>query len=116
MLMDAVHSRSALLLVLLLPLPAVAAEPRPLERDAAPLVNTLFGAAATPAPLPPLAGDDAFVRRVYLDLTGKLPSTEEVRQFVADPSADKRAQLIDRLLGTEAYAVNWARYWRDVVS
>src|SRR5262245_40163495 len=114
--MDTAHSRSALLVVLLLALPAFAAEPRPRERDTAARVDTLFRTAAKDAPVPPLAGDDAFMRRVYLDLTGKLPSAEEVRQFVAEPSAAKRALLIDRLLGTEAYAVNWARYWRDVVS
>src|SRR5205085_5343941 len=66
--------------------------------------------------LPPLADDEAFLRRVSLDLTGKLPGPEEVRAFVADPAADKRAKLIDRLLQSEAHAVNWGRYWRDVVT
>src|SRR5947209_4996722 len=49
-------------------------------------------------PLPPLADDEAFLRRVSLDLTGKLPSPEEVRTFIADRDPQKRAKLIDRLL------------------
>lgn len=66
--------------------------------------------------LPPLADDEAFLRRVSFDLTGKLPSPEETRAFVADKGLDKRARLIERLLGSEAFAVNWGRYWRDVVT
>jgi hypothetical protein len=103
------------LVLLFAPLLA-AAEPKPAERDTATRIDTQFRTAAKDVALPPLAGDDAFIRRVYLDLTGKLPTATEVRQFVSDPSADKRGQLVDRLLGSEAYAVNWARYWRDVVS
>src|SRR5262249_29764070 len=70
---------------------------------------------AASAPLP--AADDAtFLRRVYLDLTGKLPELDAIRKFVADKSPDKRVKVIDELLETEAYAVNWARYWRDTVT
>jgi Protein of unknown function (DUF1549) len=67
-------------------------------------------------PQPPQADDVAFLRRAFLDLTGKLPSPEEVRQFTADSAADKRARWIDRLLDSDAYAVNWGRYWRDVLT
>jgi hypothetical protein len=49
----------------------------------------------TPAPL---AGDAEFLRRIYLDLTGNIPSIEETRQFLADTSPAKRAELINRLL------------------
>src|SRR5688572_18470435 len=43
--------------------------------------------------------DDAtFVRRAYLDALGILPTADEARSFVSDPSADKRARLIDKLL------------------
>ena len=93
-----------------------AAEPgRPVERETAAKVDALFQ--KLPAAKVVLSQpDEAFVRRAYLDLTGKLPTPEEVRGYVAERSADKRAQLIDRLLRTEAYAVNWGRYWRDVVT
>src|SRR5262249_20616524 len=56
------------------------------------------------------------LRRVYLDLTGKLPSPEEARRFEADRSPDRRERLVERLLASDAYAINWARYWRDVVT
>jgi hypothetical protein len=64
----------------------------------------------------PIADDEAFLRRVYLDLSGKLPDPAEVRTFVADRSPDKRARQIDRLLTSESYAENWGRYWRDTVT
>jgi hypothetical protein len=67
------------------------------------------------APLPPAVDDEAFLRRVSLDLTGKLPDPDTVRRFAAD-APDKRAKIIDELLRTEAYAVNWGRYWRDTVT
>src|SRR5262249_3394708 len=41
---------------------------------------------------------------------------EEVNAFVADGDPGKRAKVIDRLLASEAYPVNWGRYWRDVVT
>src|SRR5262249_14292410 len=46
----------------------------------------------------------------------RLPTPDEIRAFVADGDPDKRAKQIDRLLGGEAYAVNWGRYWRDVLT
>ena len=49
-------------------------------------------------PLPSLADDEAFLRRVSLDLTGKLPGPEEIRAFLADRDLEKRAKQIDRLL------------------
>jgi hypothetical protein len=117
--MDAVHSRLGVLLLVafgtVAVIPAGAAEPTP--RDAAARVDAAFvRALPKDAVLPTLASDEAFLRRAYLDLTGKLPDAEAVRQFVADTSADKRAKLLDQLLAGEAYTVNWSRYWRDVVS
>jgi hypothetical protein len=56
------------------------------------------------------------LRRVYLDLTGKVPAPEEMRRWNADRTPDKSSKLIARLLHSEAYAVNWGRYWRDVVT
>ncbi len=50
------------------------------------------------------AGDAAFARRVYLDFTGMIPSSTQARQFLADPSPDKRARLIDALLRSPRYA------------
>lgn len=47
-----------------------------------------------------LTSDDAFMRRVYLDTIGRLPTSDEVKAFLADTGTDKRSQLIDTLLDT----------------
>jgi hypothetical protein len=67
--------------------------------------------------LPPseLCGDEEFVRRAYLDVCGVLPKSEEVRSFLADPSASKRAKLIDVLLERPEYADFWTLKWSDVL-
>ena len=89
----------------------------PSEREAAQRIDrALLQAHDKAMPLPPLADDEAFLRRVSLDLTGKLPSPKEIEAFVANPDSDKRAKQVDRLLHSEAYAVNWARYWRDTLT
>jgi hypothetical protein len=67
-------------------------------------------------PVSPATSDEEFVRRVFLDVTGKLPTIEQMRSFVHSRDKAKRAKLIEMLLTTPAYADNWARYWRDVVS
>src|SRR5262245_23415853 len=51
----------------------------------------------------PSAGDAEFVRRVYLDLTGTIPTAAEVRSFLDDRSLDKRAKLVNRLLASDGY-------------
>jgi hypothetical protein len=61
-----------------------------------------------------LSSDYEFVRRVTLDLTGRIPSVEDVRRFVADTSPSKRDRLIDQLLGTEAFVDRWAYFFMDV--
>lgn len=48
-----------------------------------------------------LSSDSEFLRRIYLDLWGRLPEAEEVRTFVADKNPEKRDKLIDRLLGLD---------------
>ncbi len=53
------------------------------------------------------AGDAEFLRRVRLDLTGTLPSEQEVVEFLASESPNKRAKKIDELLETPAYAAWW---------
>jgi hypothetical protein len=61
-------------------------------------------------------GDERFVRRAYLDLTGHLPMPADIREFLEDKRADKRARLIDKLLETDDYAEHWTRYWRNVIT
>src|SRR5262249_25219098 len=64
----------------------------------------------------PLTSDEQFLRRVTLDLTGKLPTPAQIVAFAADGDPGKRAKVIDKLLESEAYAEHWARYWRDVIA
>lgn len=81
------------------------------------------GARWPAAPLPPEAvavapvvEDAAFLRRVYLDTIGLPPGADDVRAFLADRSADKRARVIDRLLADERWADHWVSYWQDVLA
>lgn len=65
--------------------------------------------------LAPSSDDEVFIRRVWLDLAGDIPTPEETIAFVLDPSADKRQRLISELLENPSFGQNWSRYWRDVV-
>ena len=60
--------------------------------------------------------DDAeFIRRVSLDLTGITPRVVDVRKFLADQRADKRAKLIEQLLESPAHATHLADTWRAIM-
>ena len=58
------------------------------------------------------ADDAEFLRRAYLDLTGKIPAANEVRTFLADESTDKREALIEQLLARPGHANHMATTWR----
>jgi hypothetical protein len=67
--------------------------------------------------IPPSAdcSDAVFIRRAYLDAAGILPAPAEVRKFVADKAADKRARLIDALLRRSEFVDYWAYKWSDML-
>lgn len=75
------------------------ADSRPLHERLDALVD-----AAQIGPVAPSAGDAEFLRRVYLDLVGTIPTSAEARAFLDDAAADKRARLIDRLLASPEHA------------
>ncbi len=56
-----------------------------------------------------ISSDAEFVRRLYLDLTGIIPTGEQARKFLDDSTADKRQKLIDQLLASPEYAIHMAR-------
>jgi len=66
------------------------------------------------APAPP-SSDSEFVRRVYLDLIGTLPTADEVSAFLAATESDKRARLIDQLLERPEYVDYWSLRWGDLL-
>ncbi|WP_206512972.1 DUF1549 domain-containing protein [Larkinella soli] len=60
--------------------------------------------------------DRIYIRRVYLDVIGLLPSPEEVQAFVADNRPDKREVLVQSLLNRdEDYAQHWLTFWNDAL-
>lgn len=61
------------------------------------------------------ASDAAFLRRVFLDTTGTLPTSDEARSFLGSSDPDKRRQLIDALLQRPEYADYWAQRWADLL-
>ncbi len=63
----------------------------------------------------PEADRRTLIRRVTLDLTGLLPTPEEIAAFEADKSPLAYEQLVERLLGSKNYGERWARHWLDVV-
>jgi hypothetical protein len=65
-----------------------------------------------PAPL----GDAAFLRRVYLDVIGLLPTPDQLDAFLAEQAPGKRARLVRRLLDDRrAYAEHWLTFWNDLL-
>jgi len=62
-----------------------------------------------------LAGDDEFLRRVTLDLTGAIPDSATVIAFVNDKTPDKRAKNIDQLLASDAFNDRWTMWFGDLV-
>ena len=60
-----------------------------------------------------IADDEEFVRRVYLDIVGHIPSADVVEKFVADKDKAKRTKLIEQLLDDPAYVRNWTTIWTN---
>jgi hypothetical protein len=63
----------------------------------------------------PRVDDGRFLRRVYLDVVGTVPPPDVVTEFVKDPTPDKRAKVVDRLLASPGYAAYWATEWEDIL-
>ena len=61
-----------------------------------------------------LATRRTLIRRVALDLTGLLPSPEQVEEFLSDKRPDAYEHLLDRLLASPHYGETWGRHWLDV--
>ncbi len=93
------------------PLPAA-------EKDAGPeRIDAFLDAALAARGLPAAAAADrrTLLRRVTYDLTGLPPTAEQTDAFLADPAPDAFAKVVDGLLASPQYGVQWGRHWLDVV-
>ncbi|HTQ37380.1 MAG TPA: DUF1549 domain-containing protein [Pirellulales bacterium] len=90
--------------------PVVAGRVHPIDR----FVDAYF--AKQSLSFPPVVGDATFARRVYLDLIGLLPTPQQLDEFLADQSPNKREWLVDQLLTNNvAYADHWLTFWNDLL-
>ena len=62
-----------------------------------------------------LASDEVFLRRVYLDVAGRIPTLKEATSFLGSSSESHREDLIDKLLGSPDYVSNMYNFWADVL-
>ena len=63
----------------------------------------------------PQCDDQTFLRRVFVDVIGQLPTPDDVRNFLADTTADKRARIVDQLLKRPEFPDVWAMAWAEVL-
>ncbi len=63
----------------------------------------------------PLASDEVFLRRVYLDVGGRIPTLDEATKFLESEDPNRRADLIDELLGSPDYVSNMYNLWADTL-
>jgi len=63
----------------------------------------------------PAASEEVLVRRLYLDIVGRIPSVEETQAYLKSSDPDKRAKLIDSLIGSTGHTSHMFNYWADVL-
>jgi hypothetical protein len=59
--------------------------------------------------------DEQFVRRMYVTITGRIPTYKQVRGYLTQKDADRHSRLIDSLLNTDDYASNFYNFWADIL-
>ncbi len=62
-----------------------------------------------------LSSDTEFLRRVHLDLTGRIPASSDVRAFLENNNPNKRDQVIDSLIGSPEYVDRWTMFYGDLL-
>lgn len=62
-----------------------------------------------------ICSDEVFLRRLTIDIVGRLPTEVEYAEFLADQADDKRARLVDRLLSRKEFAEIWAMKWAEIL-
>ena len=61
------------------------------------------------------ASEEVLVRRLYLDIIGRIPTQEEVRSFTESADPAKRSVLIDQPLAADGYVSHWYNWWSDIL-
>lgn len=100
--------------------PPTAEEPRPPARNPLPTATAIDREvdrrlAEAKVPASPPADDAEFVRRVTLDITGRIPTSEQAVAFLDSKDPDKRRKLIDALLASPAYGQHFGAVWRNLM-
>ena len=87
------------------------------DEPAANYVDTLVYAKHKKVRITPsgMSDDNTFIRRVYLDVIGKLPTPEVVNSFVADKTSDKRSKVIEDLLNRPEFVKMWVMKWAELL-
>ena len=62
----------------------------------------------------PICTDEEFIRRAYIDLTGRIPAANDVTGFLSNTSANKRDALVDSLIGSPEYVDKWTMFFGDL--
>jgi len=62
-----------------------------------------------------ICDDETFLRRLFLDVTGKTPSLDDILVFSLETHPEKRTKAAELLLQDPDYGANWGRFWRDVI-
>lgn len=80
-------------------------------------IDKRIGSAFQRAKVTPVATSDdpTFLRRIYLDVIGRIPTYEEAKAFLDDKTPDKRAKLIDKLLNSEGYVSHTYNWYCDIL-
>ena len=91
--------------------------PVPLTPPEKTFIDTLVFTKQRQLGIPPslLCDDPTFIRRVSIDVAGRLPTVSEVEQFIADPDPAKRDRLVDRLIDSPGYADYFSNKWATVL-
>lgn len=81
-----------------------------------PALDALLSAAWSEASVSPAprVDDATFLRRVTLDLTGRIPSRGQVRAFTSDQTPHKRRRIVDELIASEGYAEHWSEVYTEL--
>jgi hypothetical protein len=67
-------------------------------------------------PAAPRSSDQEFIRRIYFDITGRIPSSADVRSFLESQVGNKRDELIDKLLYSPEFNDKWSVWFMDLIS